>query len=151
MTAPLAWVIWKGKASSNQGVILLNKRLNLPFTGALSLSFILQNTGTTRLGYILLVFSPIQCVHSEAWGIPIRQLHSSKWAKKKYNTGPASHLTSHVPSLDHLMWLGHLTWCKLTKMIKTHAGTSVMGYSRHQFLAEAVGPGLSCQGWCQYE
>ena len=58
----------EGKASSNQGVVLLNKRLNLPFTGMSSLSFMLQNTGTTRLGYRLLVFSPSQRIGNEAWG-----------------------------------------------------------------------------------
>jgi hypothetical protein len=63
-----ALVIWKGKASGNQGVVLLNKRLNLPITGALSLPFMLQNTRTTRLGYILLVFSLSQHTDHDAEG-----------------------------------------------------------------------------------
>jgi len=68
-------VIWKGKASGNQEVILLNKRLNLPITGALSLPFMLQNTRTTRLGYMLLVFSPSQCIVNEAVGN-----HNTRWS-----------------------------------------------------------------------
>ena len=79
MTAPLVSVIWKGKVSSNQGVVLLNKRLNLPITGILSLPFMLQNMRTTRLGYMLLVFSPSQCTDNEAMGNQnTRRSHLSK-------------------------------------------------------------------------
>ena len=69
MTALRVFVIWKGRVVI-QGVILLNKRLNLPFAGMSNLPFMLQNTGTTRLGYILLVFSPSQHVNNKAWGNP---------------------------------------------------------------------------------
>ena len=78
----------EGKASGNQGVILLNKRLNLPSTGALSPPFMLQNTRTTRLGYMLLVFSPSQCIDNKAMGDQnIRWSHSNKWAGRSINPG----------------------------------------------------------------
>ena len=105
--------------SGNQGVILLNKRLNLPFTGASSLIFILQNTGTSRLGYILLVLQSYTHGNNESWGFPHDEGDSPWYSNCARTNEPVrrQHQASvasdpHLPSLDHLMWLGQLMQIK---------------------------------------
>jgi len=70
MTALRVFGIWKGRAVI-QGVVLLNKRLNLPFRRLVESPFKLLSTGTTRLGYMLLVFSPSIIHTARQGGIPL--------------------------------------------------------------------------------